>query len=77
METLRCFIILLVIFCKAGFCEIYKYSYGNDVEIKKTPERIIAIGPAAARIVAYLGEVKKLIATENIELKYPQGRPYT
>lgn len=77
MEALKkifCLLLFLNAYCAGG---IYYDSSGRRLEIKSTPEKIAAIGPGAARLVAYLGKTEKLIATENIEIKYPQGRPYS
>ncbi|NLI09752.1 MAG: ABC transporter substrate-binding protein [Elusimicrobia bacterium] len=77
METIKINCLLFIFFLISNsFCEIYYDSYGKKIELPKTPEKIIAIGPGAARLISYLGKTEKLIATENIEIKYPQGRPY-
>ncbi len=76
METIKLFILSFLLLPGTGLCAVYQDSYGNKLELKKKPERIIALGPGAARLAAYLGEIKKLVATENIEVKYPEGRPY-
>ena len=39
--------------------------------------RIVAIGPGALRIVAYLDAIDKVVGVENIEIKYPKSRPYS
>ena len=48
-----------------------------DVYSKNSAERVIAIGPGALRIVAYLDAIDKIVGVENIEIKYPKSRPYS
>lgn len=43
-----------------------------SVPVKKT----VCIGPGALRLIVYLQCADKVAGIENIELKYPAGRPY-
>lgn len=54
----------------------YSDGSGRVIKLDHPPRRIIAVGPGAMRLVAYLGAADLAVATENIELKYPEGRPY-
>lgn len=57
--------------------EIFTDSYDRKIEINNIPQKIIAVGPGALRLVAYLDSIDKLCGVENIEIKFPKGRPYT
>ncbi|MEF3280726.1 MAG: ABC transporter substrate-binding protein [Elusimicrobiota bacterium] len=76
MEAIK---LILVIFFFVNFssAEIYVDALGNKIELNKKPQRIIALGPGAARLVSYLGKIDMLVGVENIEIKYPQGRAYS
>lgn len=57
--------------------EIIRDSFGRNIEIDEKPQRIIAIGPGALRMIAYLDAIDTVCGVENIEIKSPKGRPYT
>jgi iron complex transport system substrate-binding protein len=49
---------------------------GRDVEIDLPAERVCAIGPGSLRLVCYVGAQEKVVGIENMEKKWPTGRPY-
>ncbi|MGC8728745.1 MAG: hypothetical protein ACP5SD_05700 [Elusimicrobiales bacterium] len=69
-------LIFLLFFVFNINAEVFLDSYNRKIELNKTPQKIIAVGPGALRIVSYLGEMDKLCGVENIEVKFPKGRPY-
>jgi len=69
-------LIFLLFFVFNINAEVFLDSYNRKIELNKTPQKIIAIGPGALRIVSYLDETDKLCGVENIEVKFPKGRPY-
>ncbi len=77
MASIKCLLLALLCVPATLTAKEYTDSLGRKVAVEKTPARVIAVGPGAARLVAYLGAVDLLVATENIEIKLPEGRPYT
>lgn len=49
---------------------------GRQVEIDLPAERVCAIGPGSLRLVCYVGAQDKVAGIENMEKKWPAGRPY-
>ncbi len=49
---------------------------GRSVEIELPAERVCAIGPGSLRLVCYVGAQDKVVGIENMEKKWPTGRPY-
>ncbi len=49
---------------------------GRRVEVPHKVNRIICTGPGALRLIVYLNAQDKVIGVEDIEKKYPEGRPY-
>lgn len=49
---------------------------GRKLEVPKKVERIVAVGPGALRIIAYLNATDRIIGIEDFEKKKPYGRPY-
>ncbi|WP_432409157.1 iron ABC transporter substrate-binding protein [Wukongibacter sp. M2B1] len=48
----------------------------RKVTLDSTAKKAIAIGPGALRLYCYLGNIDNLVGVEQIENKYPIGRPY-
>jgi len=70
-------LLILLLLAPAVSAAEYRDAMGRTLSLDRTPRRIIALGPGAMRLVAYLGAADMVVATENIEIKYPKGRPYT
>jgi iron complex transport system substrate-binding protein len=49
---------------------------GRNIILDSPSKRIVAIGPGALRLFCYVGDVENLVGIEQIEKKYPMGRPY-
>lgn len=49
---------------------------GRNITLDSVAKRVVAIGPGALRLYCYLGSVDRLVGIEQIEKKYPKGRPY-
>ncbi len=49
---------------------------GRKVTVPTAPERVVALGPGALRLICYLQATDKVAGIEAFELKRPQGRPY-
>lgn len=49
---------------------------GRQVSVPFDPERIVALGPGALRLVVYLQAQAKVVGVEDMEKKSPIGRPY-
>jgi len=49
---------------------------GRRVEVPQKVNRIICTGPGALRLIVYLNAQNRVIGVEDIEKKYPEGRPY-
>ena len=49
---------------------------GRSVELNLPAERVCAIGPGSLRLVCYVGAQDKVVGIENMEKKWPTGRPY-
>jgi iron complex transport system substrate-binding protein len=69
--------LILLLLAPGVFASEYRDALGRTLRLDRKPRRIIALGPGAMRLVAYLGAADLVVATENIEIKYPKGRPYT
>jgi len=48
----------------------------REVTLDSTAKRVVAIGPGALRLYCYVGSIDNLVGIEQIEKKYPTGRPY-
>jgi len=49
----------------------------REVEVPRSVERVVAIGPGALRLVVYAGGADMVVGVEDIESKPPIARPYT
>lgn len=49
---------------------------GRTVAVPIHPDRIICLGPGALRLIVYLHAEEKVVAVEDMEKRYPNGRPY-
>ncbi|WP_289019824.1 iron ABC transporter substrate-binding protein [Desulfobacter postgatei] len=49
---------------------------GRKVEIPFDPDRIICLGPGTLRLIVYLNAQSKVTGVEDMEKRYPGGRPY-
>lgn len=49
---------------------------GRVVATPRHPDRIICLGPGALRLIVYLQAEKKVVGVEDMEKRYPDGRPY-
>ena len=49
---------------------------GREVTAPVNPDRIACIGPGALRLIVYLQAVTKVAGVEDLEKRYPGGRPY-
>ncbi len=48
----------------------------RKVEVPAPVERIVCLGPGALRLIAYLEATDKVVAVEEMEKRFPGGRPY-
>lgn len=49
---------------------------GRPVTVPENPQRIVALGPGALRLIVYLDAADKVAAVESMEKRSPKGRPY-
>jgi iron complex transport system substrate-binding protein len=49
---------------------------GRRVTVPVDPERIICIGPGTLRLIVYLQAESKVAGVEDMEKRFPDGRPY-
>ncbi|MFP4277726.1 MAG: ABC transporter substrate-binding protein [Wenzhouxiangella sp.] len=49
---------------------------GRDVRLSGPAERIVAVGPGSARLVAYFGAISRLVGIEAMDQQPPGGRAY-
>jgi iron complex transport system substrate-binding protein len=49
---------------------------GRQVSAPFDPDRIVCIGPGALRLIVYLQAEAKVVGVEDLEKRYPGGRPY-
>lgn len=49
---------------------------GRKVKVPFNPGRIVCIGPGTLRLVVYLKSIGKVVGVEDMEKKFPVGRPY-
>ncbi len=75
MSNIRRFlsVFLLAFLVEAG---TVKDLLGRRVKVPDRPRRIICIGPGALRLIVYLKAHSRVVGIEEIEKKYPEGRPY-
>jgi len=73
------FIVLIFTFNKDTFA-IKKITIKDTkdrlVQISKIPNRILCIGPGALRLIVYLNALDRIVGIEEVEKRYPYGRPY-
>ncbi|MCD6372372.1 MAG: iron ABC transporter substrate-binding protein [Thermococcus sp.] len=49
---------------------------GRTVKLPANVTRVVAVGPGALRILVYLNATDKVVGIEELEKRYPYGRPY-
>jgi len=49
---------------------------GRRVTVSLDPQRIVCIGPGTLRLIVYLQAESKVAGVEDMEKRYPDGRPY-
>ncbi len=49
---------------------------GREVVVPADPQRIIALGPGALRLIVYLQAHDRVVGVEDMEKMNPRGRPY-
>ncbi|WP_297516454.1 iron ABC transporter substrate-binding protein [Thermococcus sp.] len=59
----------------AGYITITD-TLGRTVKVPANVSRVVAVGPGALRILVYLNATDKVVGIEEIEKRYPYGRPY-
>ena len=59
----------------AGYITITD-TLGRTVKVPVKVSRVVAVGPGALRILVYLNATDKVVGIEEIEKRYPYGRPY-
>ncbi len=49
---------------------------GRTVTVPHDPERMICLGPGTLRLIVYLQAQDKVVGVEDMEKRFPRGRPY-
>ncbi len=49
---------------------------GRVVEVPRSPDRILCLGPGTLRMIVYLQAWDRVVAVEDMEKLNPRGRPY-
>lgn len=49
---------------------------GRQVAVPRQPDRIVCLGPGCLRLLVYLQATKGLVGIEEMEKRFPTGRPY-
>lgn len=49
---------------------------GRRIHILRPPDRILALGPGALRLIIYLQAQDKIVGVEDMEKQFPSTRPY-
>ncbi len=49
---------------------------GRRVEVPRGPTRIVCLGPGTLRQICYLQASDRVVGVEEIEVRWPAGRPY-
>ena len=49
---------------------------GRTVTAPHDPQRVICIGPGTLRLIVYLQAQDKVVGVEELEKRFPRGRPY-
>jgi len=68
------FLILSVVLFSEGI--VIKDLLGREVEVPSNVNRIVAVGPGALRLIAYLKATDMVVGVEDFEKLRPSGRPY-
>jgi iron complex transport system substrate-binding protein len=73
-----CFIMILGLVVTCAFARTVEVNdmAGRRVAVPLDPERIICIGPGTLRLIVYLQAESKVAGVEDMEKRYPDGRPY-
>jgi iron complex transport system substrate-binding protein len=66
---------LFVTGVSAGTVELTDMA-GRRVTVPLDPQRIVCIGPGTLRLIVYLQAESKVVGVEDMEKRYPNGRPY-
>jgi len=68
------FLILSIVLFSEGI--VIKDLLGREVEVPSNVNRIVAVGPGALRLIAYLKATDMVVGVEDFEKLRPSGRPY-
>ncbi|KMY69043.1 hypothetical protein AAU61_05790 [Desulfocarbo indianensis] len=49
---------------------------GRSLTVPRQPDRVVCLGPGCLRLLAYLQATKELAGIEEMEKRFPTGRPY-
>ena len=60
----------------AGGSQTFTDLAGRQVTVSGHPQRIICLGPGCLRLIVYLGAHGSLCGIEDMEPRFPLGRPY-